>query len=100
MLGFMPLAADGDFFAAVTSVGVLLIIILPFILRIMTRHQREMAMLTRREQVEPQVMAEIRALKDDVRQLKDLVLDLSLNQPTRPPEVQSRIREQESSKQA
>ncbi len=94
MGGFMPIADSWVEFAA--PVGVFLILMLPFILRILTRHQKEMAEMMRQVHGDPALATEVRELRKQVEDLRTLMLDISLNQPARTPAVQARLSEQET----
>ena len=69
--------------------------IIPIIIKMVFRHQIQLAELSMRAQSSPEMLSEIQELKKQVGDLRELVTDIALSTPASST-VQARIREQDA----
>jgi len=79
-----------DIAPALVSVALIFGCVLPIIVRMVFRHQVEMAEIAARSNTAPQVLGEVQELKKQISDLRELVMDIAL-QPSAHAAMQQRV---------
>lgn len=86
---------SSELISTIGLVAFFMVLMVPRIVRTLTKHQQEMAEILRRDNAgNPQLEAEVRELRAQVARLNEIVTDHILSAP-KAPSVQARIGEQE-----